>query len=210
MKAGTILLLACIVMWFLAGYGFVDGSFGAVENASDSLLAVLGGAIAVLFAPLGFGLGDHAWASVAASISGFSAKEAIVSTMGTLANVAGDVEDAGTVAGAVGAWFPSAMAAFSFLLFNLLDSPGLAAISTMAKEMNSRKWFWFAILFQNVFAYVVTFMVYQIGAVITGAAGFGVGTVIAIVFLMAFLFLLFRPDPYKGQQFKTKRSVVEA
>ena len=207
-KAGTILLLACIVMWFLAGYGFVDGSFGAVENASDSLLAVLGGAIAVLFAPLGFGLGDHAWASVAASISGFSAKEAIVSTMGTLANVAGDVEDAGTVAGAVGAWFPSAMAAFSFLLFNLLDSPCLAAISTMAKEMNSRKWFWFAILFQNVFAYVVTFMVYQIGAVITGAAGFGVGTVIAIVFLMAFL--LFRPDPYKGQQFKTKRSVVEA
>ena len=197
-KAGTILLLACIVMWFLAGYGFVDGSFGAVENASDSLLAVLGGAIAVLFAPLGFGLGDHAWASVAASISGFSAKEAIVSTMGTLANVAGDVEDAGTVAGAVGAWFPSAMAAFSFLLFNLLDSPCLAAISTMAKEMNSRKWFWFAILFQNVFAYVVTFMVYQIGAVITGAAGFGVGTVIAIVFLMAFLFLLFRPDPYKG------------
>lgn len=209
-KAGTILLLACIVMWFLAGYGFVDGSFGAVENASDSLLAVLGGAIAVLFAPLGFGLGDHAWASVAASISGFSAKEAIVSTMGTLANVAGDVEDAGTVAGAVGAWFPSAMAAFSFLLFNLLDSPCLAAISTMAKEMNSRKWFCFAILFQNVFAYVVTFMVYQIGAVITGAAGFGVGTVIAIVFLMAFLFLLFRPDPYKGQQFKTKRSVVEA
>ena len=209
-KAGTILLLACIVMWFLAGYGFVDGSFGAVENASDSLLAVLGGAIAVLFAPLGFGLGDHAWASVAASISGFSAKEAIVSTMGTLANVAGDVEDAGTVAGAVGAWFPSAMAAFSFLLFNLLDSPCLAAISTMAKEMNSRKWFWFAILFQNVFAYVVTFMVYQIGAVITGAAGFGVGTVIAIVFLMAFLFLLFRPDPYKGQQFKIKRSVVEA
>lgn len=209
-KAGTILLLACIVMWFLAGYGFVDGSFGAVENASDSLLAVLGGAIAVLFAPLGFGLGDHAWASVAASISGFSAKEAIVSTMGTLANVAGDVEDAGTVAGAVGAWFPSAMAAFSFLLFNLLDSPCLAAISTMAKEMNSRKWFWFAILFQNVFAYVVTFMVYQIGAVITGTAGFGVGTVIAIVFLMAFLFLLFRPDPYKGQQFKTKRSVVEA
>lgn len=209
-KAGTILLLACIVMWFLAGYGFVDGSFGAVENASDSLLAVLGGAIAVLFAPLGFGLGDHAWASVAASISGFSAKEAIVSTMGTLANVAGDVEDAGTVAGAVGAWFPSAMAAFSFLLFNLLDSPCLAAISTMAKEMNSRKWFWFAILFQNVFAYVVTFMVYQIGAVITGAAGFGVGTVIAIVFLMAFLFLLFRPDPYKGQQFKTKRSLVEA
>lgn len=209
-KAGTILLLACIVMWFLGGYGFTDGGFGAVEDSADSLLAAVGGAIAVIFAPLGFGVGEHAWASVAASISGFSAKEAIVSTMGTLANVAGDVEDAGTVADAVGTWFPSAIAAFSFLLFNLLDSPCLAAISTMAKEMNDRKWFWFAILFQNVFAYVVTFMVYQIGAVATGAASFGAGTVIAIVFVIAFLFLLFRPDPYKGQQFKTKRSVAGA
>ena len=209
-KAGTILLLACIVMWFLGGYGFTDGGFGAVEDSADSLLAAVGGAIAVIFAPLGFGVGEHAWASVAASISGFSAKEAIVSTMGTLANVAGDVEDAGTVADAVGTWFPSAIAAFSFLLFNLLDSPCLAAISTMAKEMNDRKWFWFAILFQNVFAYIVTFMVYQIGAVATGAASFGAGTVIAIVFVIAFLFLLFRPDPYKGQQFKTKRSVAGA
>ena len=209
-KAGTILLLACIVMWFLGGYGFTDGGFGAVEDSADSLLAAVGGAIAVIFAPLGFGVGEHAWASVAASISGFSAKEAIVSTMGTQANVAGDVEDAGTVADAVGTWFPSAIAAFSFLLFNLLDSPCLAAISTMAKEMNDRKWFWFAILFQNVFAYVVTFMVYQIGAVATGAASFGAGTVIAIVFVIAFLFLLFRPDPYKGQQFKTKRSVAGA
>lgn len=209
-KAGTILLLACIVMWFLGGYGFTDGGFGAVEDSADSLLAAVGGAIAVIFAPLGFGMGEHAWASVAASISGFSAKEAIVSTMGTLANVAGDVEDAGTVADAVGTWFPSAIAAFSFLLFNLLDSPCLAAISTMAKEMNDRKWFWFAILFQNVFAYIVTFMVYQIGAVATGAASFGAGTVIAIVFVIAFLFLLFRPDPYKGQQFKTRRSVAGA
>lgn len=209
-KAGTILLLACIVMWFLAGYGFTDGGFGAVENPQDSLMAAVGGAIAVLFAPLGFGSGEYAWASVAASISGFSAKEAIVSTMGTLANVVGDAEDPGTVAAAVGAWFPSAIAAFSFLLFNLLDSPCLAAISTMAKEMNDRKWFWFAILFQNFFAYVITFMVYQIGAVVTGAAAFGVGTAIAIVFLIAFLFLLFRPDPYKGQQFKTKRSVAGA
>lgn len=209
-KAGTILLLACIVMWFLGGYGFTDGGFGAVEDSADSLLAAVGGAIAVIFAPLGFGMGEHAWASVAASISGFSAKEAIVSTMGTLANVAGDVEDASTVADAVGTWFPSAIAAFSFLLFNLLDSPCLAAISTMAKEMNDRKWFWFAILFQNVFAYIVTFMVYQIGAVATGAASFGAGTVIAIVFVIAFLFLLFRPDPYKGQQFKTRRSVAGA
>ena len=88
LKAGTILLLACIVMWFLGGYGFTDGGFGAVEDSADSLLAAVGGAIAVIFAPLGFGMGEHAWASVAASISGFSAKEAIVSTMGTLANVA--------------------------------------------------------------------------------------------------------------------------
>ena len=148
-KAGTILFLACVVMWFLSGYGFVNGSFGAVEDPGNSLLAVIGGAIAPIFAPLGFGN----WKAVAASLSGFSAKESIVSTMGVLANITGDAsEDAcHSKQKAVRTWFPSAVAAFSFLLFNLLDSPCLAAISTMAKEMQSRKWFWFAILFQNIF-----------------------------------------------------------
>ena len=195
-QAGTILFLACVVMWFLSGYGFVNGSFGAVEDPGNSLLAVIGGAIAPIFAPLGF---DN-WKAVAASLSGFSAKESIVSTMGVLANVTGDAsEDAVTVAEAVRTWFPSAVAAFSFLLFNLLDSPCLAAISTMAKEMQSRKWFWFAILFQNIFAYVVTLIVYQIGTFATGGA-FTVGTAVGIVLLLVMLFLLFRPDPYKRSE----------
>ena len=201
-KAGTILFLACVVMWFLSGFGFTDGGFGMVEDSADSLMAIIGGAIAPIFAPLGFG----EWQPVAASISGFSAKEAIVSTMGVLANVSGDTEDAVNVAAGVASWFPTGIAAFSFLMFNLLDSPCLAAIATMAKEMNSRKWFWFAILFQNIFAYVVCLCFYQIGSFVTGGA-FGFGTVVGFVVLIVMLFLLFRPDPYKDQKVYSKRSV---
>ena len=204
-KAGTILFLACVVMWFLGGFGFTEGGFGQVEDSADSLLALIGGFIAPLFAPLGFG----EWQPVAASLSGFTAKEAIVSTMGVLANVTGDTEDAVTVAQAVQAWFPTTVAAFSFLLFNLLDSPCLAAIATMAQQMQSRKWFWFAILFQNVFAYLVCLCVYQIGSVLTGGA-FGVGTVAGIVVLAVLLYLLLRPDPYKNNKVYAKRSVQAA
>ena len=201
-KAGTILFLACVVMWFLGGFGFVDGSFGMVEDSADSLMAMIGGVIAPLFAPLGFG----EWQPVAASISGFTAKEAIVSTMGVLANVSGDTEDAVNVAAGVASWFPSSIAAFTFLMFNLLDSPCLAAIATMAQQMQSRKWFWFAILFQNIFAYIVCLCVYQIGSFVTGGA-FGVGTAIGFLFLIVILFMLFRPDPYKNQKVYSKRSV---
>ena len=201
-KAGTILFLACVVMWFLSGFGFADGGFGLVEDSSDSLLAMIGGAIAPIFAPLGFG----EWQPVAASLSGFTAKEAIVSTMGVLANVAGDTEDAVTVAAGVSAWFPTAIAAFSFLLFNLLDSPCLAAIATMAQQLQSRKWFWFAILFQNVFAYCVSLIFYQIGMLFIGGA-FTLGSAVALVLLAVMLFLLFRPDPYKDQKVYSKRSV---
>ena len=163
-KAGTILFLACVVMWFLGGFGFENGGFGLVEESGNSLLAVIGGFIAPLFAPLGFG----EWQPVAASLSGFTAKEAIVSTMGVLANVTGDTEDAVTVAQAVQTWFPTSLAALSFLIFNLLDSPCLAAIATMAQQMQSKKWFWFAILFQNIFAYIVCLCIYQIGSFVTG------------------------------------------
>ena len=202
-KAGTILFLACVVMWFLGGFGFTNGGFGLVDDSADSLLAVIGGFIAPIFAPLGFG----EWQPVAASLSGFTAKEAIVSTMGVLANVAeSQSEDTVTVAQAIQNWFPSAVAAFSFLLFNLLDSPCLAAIATMAQQMQSKKWFWFAILFQNVFAYLVTLCVYQIGTLVTGG-GFGVGTAVAFVVVAVMLFLLFRPDPYKDQKVYSKRSV---
>ena len=202
-KAGTILFLACVVMWFLGGFGFTNGGFGLVDDSADSLLAAIGGFIAPIFAPLGFG----EWQPVAASLSGFTAKEAIVSTMGVLANVAeSQSEDTVTVAQAIQNWFPSAVAAFSFLLFNLLDSPCLAAIATMAQQMQSKKWFWFAILFQNVFAYLVTLCVYQIGTLVTGG-GFGVGTAVAFVVVAVMLFLLFRPDPYKDQKVYSKRSV---
>ena len=204
-KAGTILFLACVVMWFLGGFGFENGGFGLVEESGNSLLAVIGGFIAPLFAPLGFG----EWQPVAASLSGFTAKEAIVSTMGVLANVTGDTEDAVTVAQAVQTWFPTSLAALSFLIFNLLDSPRLAAIATMAQQMQSKKWFWFAILFQNIFAYIVCLCIYQIGSFVTGGS-FGVGTVFGFVFTAIILFLLFRPDPYKDQKVYSKRSVQAA
>ena len=204
-KAGTILFLACVVMWFLGGFGFENGGFGLVEESGNSLLAVIGGFIAPLFAPLGFG----EWQPVAASLSGFTAKEAIVSTMGVLANVTGDTEDAVTVAQAVQTWFPTSLAALSFLIFNLLDSPCLAAIATMAQQMQSKKWFWFAILFQNIFAYIVCLCIYQIGSFVTGGS-FGVGTVLGFVFTAIILFLLFRPDPYKDQKVYSKRSVQAA
>ena len=194
-------------MWLLSSLGTTGSGFGFVEDSNESIMAILGSILAPLFAPLGFG----EWQPVAASISGFTAKEAIVSTMGVLANVNEDlVEDAGAVGAAIQTWFPSAVAAFSFLLFNLLDSPCLAAIATMAQQMQSRKWFWFAILFQNIFAYVVTLCVYQLGSVIVGGASFGIGTVVALIFAAIILFLLFRPDPYKNQNDVTKRSVQAA
>lgn len=206
-KAGTILFLACVVMWFLSSFGFADGGFGLVEDSSASLLAVIGGAISIIFAPLGFGQ----WQPVAASISGFTAKEAIVGTMGVLANVNEElVEDTGAVASAIQTWFPTAIAAFSFLIFNLLDSPCLAAIATMAQQLQSRKWFWFAILYQNIFAYVVSLCIYQLGGYAAGAMAFSAWTVIAALCLVFMLYMLFRPDPYKKQRVITRSSVEAA
>ncbi len=204
-KAGTILFLACVVMWFLSGFGFTDGSFGMVEDSADSLLAAIGTTIAPIFAPLGFG----EWQPVAASLSGFTAKEAIVSTMGVLANVSEDLaEQPVIVAPAIAAWFSSSLAAFSFLLFNLLDSPCLAAIATMAQQMQSKKWFWFAILFQNLFAYAICLIVYQIGSLLMGGT-FGIWSLIALVLLLGMLYMLFRPDPYKHQKQFAPRAVRE-
>lgn len=203
-KAGTILFLACVIMWVLSTFGFGAEGFGIVEDPSESLMAMMGGFLAPIFAPLGFGT----WQPVAASISGFTAKEAIVTTMGVLANVDEEmVEEASVVAGAVKTWFPSAVAAFSFLIFNLLDSPCLAAIATMAQQMQSRKWFWFAIVFQNVFAYAVSLCVYQIGTFALGGA-LGVWTVIAFAILFFMLYMLFRPDPYKNTKVVARRSVA--
>ncbi len=219
-KAGTILFVACLVIWFLSSYGVAsakeevvengevieeasEGGFGLVDS-DESLLADIGNAIRYIFKPLGFGEKTGGWQSAAASLSGFSAKEAIVSTMGVLANVGEeDVEDDAVVAEAIDGWFATALAAFAFLLFNLLDSPCLAAIATMSNELKSRKWFWFAIAFQNLFAYAVTLIVYQIGNLVVHKH-FGVGTVVAIVLLAGFIYALFRKDPYKGQYFDEK------
>ena len=189
-KAGTILFVCCAVMWFLASFGIQDGVFGLVDTES-SFLAAIGGAIAWIFMPLGFGT----WQAVASSLSGFVAKEGIVATMGVLSGL-GEIEEYATSMHAqFAAFFPTSIAAVSFLFFNLFDSPCLAAISTMAKEMGSRKFFWFALLFQNVLAYCVALMVYQIGGLILGEVAFGVATVVAFAVLAVILFLLLRPDP---------------
>ena len=203
-KAGTILFLACVIMWILSTFGFENGAFGMVEDTENCLMAILGSALAWIFTPLGWGK----WQCVAAAISGFSAKEGIVSTMGVLANVSEDLsEETDVVAAAIRDWFPTMAAAFSFLVFNLLNSPCLAAISTMAQQMQSRKWFWFAIIFQNVFAYCVALMFYQFGLLMEGGS-FGIGTAAAVVVLLGFIYMLFRPDPYKNQKKASRRSVA--
>ncbi|MDY2959514.1 MAG: ferrous iron transport protein B [Hornefia sp.] len=191
-KAGTILFLCCVVMWFLSSFGFKGGSFGLVDP-QDSLMAVIGGGIAWIFAPLGFGT----WQAVASSISGFVAKEGIVTTMGVLSGL-GEIEEYdASMKAAFDSFFPTRIAAISFLYFNLFDSPCLAAISTIAKEMGSRRFFWFAIVFQNVAAYCLALMVYQLGGFATGEVGFSIWTCVAGAVLLGVLYLLFRPDPNK-------------
>ena len=191
-KAGTILFLCCMVMWFLATFGVENGAFGMVEDMEASFLAIIGTFLAPIFAPLGFG----SWQAVASSLSGFVAKEGIVSTMGVLANMAEATEtDAALWQYVMTDFFHgSALAGFTFLTFNLLDSPCLAAISTMAKEMGNKRWTAFAVIFQNVFAYAVCLMIYQLGSFAMGG-GFGIGTAAAVIVLAVTLYLLFRPAP---------------
>lgn len=191
-KAGTILFLCCMVMWFLATFGVENGAFGMVEDMEASFLAIIGTFLAPIFAPLGFG----SWQAVASSLSGFVAKEGIVSTMGVLANMAEATEsDAALWQYVMTDFFHgSALAGFTFLTFNLLDSPCLAAISTMAKEMGNKGWTAFAVIYQNVFAYAVCLMIYQLGSFAMGG-GFGIGTAAAVIVLAVTLYLLFRPAP---------------
>ncbi len=194
-KAGTILFACCAVMWVLSTFGFEDGSFGMVD-VENSLMATIGNAISPVFAPLGFGT----WQAVAASISGFVAKEQIVSTMGIFAGIGAIEEYAVEYQSQFAAFFPSTIAAISFLVFNCFDSPCLAAISTAAKELNNRKNFWFMIAFQNVVAWLLALLVYQLGGLIVGQVSFNFWTVVALVVLVGVIFLLFRPDPNKKKQ----------
>ncbi len=186
-KAGTVLFLFCVIMWFLSTFGFSEGRFGMVD-AEFSLIAAIGGFIAPVFIPLGFGT----WQAVASTLSGFVAKEGIVSTMAILVGL-GELGDADPgLWTAVMGMFPSAIAAFAFLMFNLLDSPCLAAISTMSKEMNSRKWTAFALVYQNVFSYCMALLVYQFGVLFAGG-GITFGTGAAVVLAALLLYFIFRP-----------------
>ncbi|WP_270466621.1 ferrous iron transport protein B [Butyribacter intestini] len=197
-KAGTILFLCCAVMWFLGTFGIQNGTFGMVDKES-CFLASIGGAIAWIFKPLGFGT----WQAVASSLSGFVAKEGIVSTMGVLSGL-GEVEEyAASMHDQFAQFFPTGIAAVSFLMFNLFDSPCLAAISTMAREMKSKKFVVFALIFQNVLAYCVALMVYQIGGLVLGEVAFGPATVVAFIVAAVILYFLFRHDPNKKTSYKT-------
>lgn len=188
-KAGTVIFLCCVAMWFLASFGMVEGGLELVEETEQSFMAVIGNGLAPIFAPLGF----NSWQAVAAAFSGFVAKEAIVSTMAILAGLAEATEEEPDLWQAVLAMFPNAMAAFTFLVFNLLDSPCLAAISTMGQEMNSKKWTLCTILFQNLYAYSVCLVMYQLGRVFVGGEAFDAGTAVAVLLLVGFIYLLLRP-----------------
>ena len=185
-KAGTIILLSTIVLWFLMSFGFEDG-FGMVEDLNNSILANLGGVIAPLFAPLGWG----DWKMAVAAVTGLIAKENVVGTFGVLFGFAEVAEDGAEIWGQL-AGSMTAVAAYSFLVFNLLCAPCFAAMGAIKREMNNAKWFWFAIGYQTVLAYVVSLCVYQLGNLFTGA-GFGIGTVVAILLVIGFVYLLVRP-----------------
>ena len=187
-KAGTILFVCCVITWALVSYGFGPDGFGLVQEVDQSLLAAIGSFIAPIFTPLGWG----DWQATAAGLSGFVAKEQIVSTIGVLANVADDTGLDPQLWQAVGVMFPSAAAAMSFLLFNLLDAPCLGAISTLAKEMNSHKWTAFAIGWQMFYAYSISLVVYQLWTwFATGM--FGLWTIIAIGVVTFYLFMIVKP-----------------
>lgn len=188
-KAGTVILLSTIVLWFLMNFGWVDGAFGMLEaeQLDSSILASVGSVIAPIFTPLGWG----DWKMAVAAITGLIAKENVVGTFGILFGFAEVAEDGAEIWGEL-AGSMTAAAAYSFLVFNLLCAPCFAAIGAIKREMNSAKWTWFAIGYQTILAYAVSLVIYQIGTVATGG-GFGIGTVVAVLVIIGFLYLLFRP-----------------
>ena len=205
-KAGTIILLSTIVLWFLMNFGWSEGSFGMLEaeQLDNSILASVGGVIAPIFKPLGWG----DWRMAVATVTGLIAKENVVGTFGVLFGFAEVAEDGaeiwGTLAGSM-----TSIAAYSFLVFNLLCAPCFAAIGAIRREMNNAKWTWFAIIYQCVLAYAVSLCVYQIGNLVTGA-GFGIGTAAAILVVIGFIYLLFRPYKQSGKLDVDMKSVAKA
>ena len=192
-RAGTVILLSSIILWFLMGYGFEGGSFGAVEDMNNSLLAAVGGALAWVFYPLGW-IGENAWKLTCATITGLIAKEEVVNFFGIAFNYAGEadlMEDASGLYPAIAAAF-TGLNAYSFMIFNLLCAPCFAAMGAIKREMNSPRWTVGAIGYMCGFAYVTAMIVYQIGGLFTGEAPFSVFTVAAAAALAGMIFLLFR------------------
>ena len=202
-KAGTIILLSTIVIWFLSNFGFTENGFGMVDDLSNGLLANVGSAVAWIFSPLGWGN----WQSAVAAVTGLVAKENVVATFGQLFGFAEVAENGAEYWGTLATFFTPA-AAYSFLVFNLLCAPCFAAIGAIKREMNNAKWTWFAIGYQTIFAYLVAFCVYQIRSVVSGTGSFGIGTVLAAAVVVGFIYLLFRP--YKERRKVTKKEEVTA
>ena len=192
-KAGTIILLSTIILWFLMSFGWVDGKFGMLdaEQLNDSILASIGNVIAPIFAPLGWTKAGEGWKMAVAAITGLIAKENVVATFGMLFGFAEVAEDGSEIWGNL-AQVMTPIAAYGFLVFNLLCAPCFAAMGAIKREMNNAKWFWFAIGYQCGLAYIVSLCIYQFGNLFTGG-GFGLWTVVAVVLLIAFLYMLFRP-----------------
>ncbi len=207
-RAGTVILLSSIVLWFLQGYGFVDGQFMAVEDNNTSLLAAIGNSIAWIFAPLGW-VGDMAWKATVATFTGLIAKEEVVATFGTLYNYAGELSEAGDEIWPLVAKDFGAVTAYSFMIFQLLCAPCFAAIGAIKREMNNHKWTWASVGYMTLFAYVTSLIVYQLGGLITGEAAFGVWTIVAIALLAGIIYLLFRKG-YKAEEGVHNLSSVEA
>ena len=209
-RAGTVILLSSIVLWFLQGYGFVNGVFQAVEDNNSSLLAFIGSGIAWVFAPIGW-VGDMAWKATVATVTGLIAKEEVVNTFGVLYQYAGEadlMEDASGIYAAIGADF-GAMAAYSFMIFNLLCAPCFAAMGAIKREMNNTKWTAAAIGYMCGFAYAASLIVFQLGGLVTGEAAFGLGTVVALALLAGILYLLFRKG-YQGEEHTRQLTSVAA
>ncbi len=208
-RAGTIILLSSIILWFLQGYGVVDGVFQAVEDNNDSLLAVVGNAISWIFYPLGW-VGEMAWKATVATITGLIAKEEVVNTFGVLFHYAGEMSENGNEIWPMVAECFTPLTAYSFMIFNLLCAPCFAAMGAIKREMNNVKWTLGAIGYMCGFAYVISMIVYQLGGLITGEASFGLWTVIAFVALAAIIYLLFRKGYHDDHEIHNLTSVAAA
>ena len=187
-RAGSVILIASVLIWFLQAFGFENGAFGLVEDQDNSLLAAVGSAICWLFIPLGFGN----WKAAVATIGGLVAKENVINIFGVLYHFGGELSEAGDEIWPLVAADYSPLGAYAFMVFNLLCAPCFAAMGAIKREMNNAKWTWGAIGYMCLWAYVAALIIYQIGGLVTGEVGFGLFTVVAFALVAAIVYLLFR------------------